>query len=582
MAEMEADSPADLSAYLAILRRRKLVIAVTFVVVLGLALAYSFVKTPVYSATATVLVPEQPASSALNASSQQLQDPSALQRMLADAQQFAQGDAVEAAATTALGFKPHVSVGQSTTADILTFGASSTSPAEAATIANDYAAAYISANRANQVTQYTQQVTALESSIASLQAKERTVAAGTPQYAALQSSITALSQSVEQSQAEAQVVTQVGPSVVNAAVVPTSPSSPNKTRNAILGAVVGLLLGIGLAFLWERLDDGLSSREVVERVAGGVPVVGVLPVVDAWKPKNSHHLALVEDPSSNIAEAYRTLRTAVQFMAIDRPHKVIGVTSSVPGEGKTTLAANLAVSFARAGQRVVLVSCDLRRPRVHEFFGLSNDVGLTSVLIGQASLADATKRVPNESRLAVITSGPVPPNPAEILSLNRVVSIVDEVAAQADMVILDCPPVLPVSDTLLVSRLADGMLVLASVQQTTTKQLHRSVELLAQVEAPVLGIVLNRVPTDKSSYGYDYGYYRADHYRSEEVGHLARTAVDETPDGVPFATAARRSRPNPSVNDQLAPVSVNGRHEDAPAGTAPAGDASPAGGEPSI
>lgn len=543
MADIEADSQTDLRGYLLVLRRRKLIIAVTLVVVLGLALAYSFVKTPVYTATATVLVPEQQPTSALNVQNNQLQDPAALQRLLADAQQFAQGDAVKAAAAKAIGFTANVSIGVSTTADVLTFKASSTSPAEAAKIANDYAAAYISANRTNQVSQYTQQVTALESSIAALQAKQASIPPGSAQYTALQNSITALNQSVEQTQAAAQVVNQVGPSVVNAANVPTSPSSPNKTRNGILGVLVGGILGVGLAFLWERLDDGLTSREVVEQVTGGLPVVGLIPMVDAWKAKGSHHIALEEDPGSNIAEAYRTLRTALQFMSIDRPKRVIAVTSSVPGEGKSTLAANLAVSFIRTGQRVVLVSCDLRRPRIHDFFGLSNDVGLTSVLLGRVALSDAMLEVSAEPRLRVIPSGPIPPNPAEILSLDRIVQVIDSLADYADVVILDCPPVLPVSDTLLISRMADGVLVVASVQQTTTKQLHRTVELLEQVDAPMMGVALNRVPTENSSYGYEYGYYRADHYRSEEVNQLARSVVEtEAPQGSLQMSEERRRR----------------------------------------
>ena len=529
MDEVEAGGQPDLREYLQILRRRLLVVVLTVIVVVGVALAYSFVKKPTYTATATVLVPQQQAASALNIQNSQLQDPSALQRSLADDQQFAQGDAVKTAARQALGYKADVSIGTSTTADVLTFTASSGDQQAAADVANAYAKAYITARRANQIDQYTQQVTALQASISKLQAQAAALAPNDPQRAALEQSISTLTQSVEQTQAASQLASQVGPTVVNAALPPKSPSSPKPLRNGILGVVVGVLLGIGLAFLAERLDDGINSREAAERASDGQPVVGLLPLVDSWKGKDEHHVALMEDSSSTVAEAYRTLRTSVQFLGIDEPKRVIGITSSVPGEGKSTAVANLAVAFARAGQRVVVVSCDLRRPRAHDFFGLDNSVGLTSVLIGQASLADALRPVDGEPRLRVVASGPVPPNPAEILSLDRVREVVDLVADKSDVVLLDCPPVLPVTDTLLLSRLVDGMLVLASTKTTSTRDLRRTFEMLRQVQTPLMGLVLNRVPTSGSSaYGYGYGY-GSHEYPQPAVAPAVRESEPATP-----------------------------------------------------
>jgi len=507
MDELETADNTDLRAYLNILNRRKLAIALTTLLVLAAALAYSFVKTPVYTAKATVLVPEQQASNALNIQNSQLPASDALIRALSDDQQFAQGDAVKQQAQQLLGYKAKASVGMSSTADVLTFTANSTDEQGAAAIANAYARAFISARRVNQVSQYTQQVTALQASITQLQARQASLSPKDPQYAAIQQSIDSLVQSVQQAQATSQVAGQVGPSVINAATVPTSPSSPNPVRNGLLGLVVGLILGVGLAFLIERLDDGVNSREAAEAATGGLPIVGLIPMVDAWKAKGSHHLALVEDPTSNVSEAYRTLRTSVQFLSIDEPKHVVGVTSSVPNEGKTTAVANLAVSFARAGQRVIVVSCDLRRPRLHTFFGDGDRHGLTSVLLRQCTLGEALHPVKGEPNLRVMPSGPVPPNPAEILSLDRVREVVDTLVQNCDLVLLDCPPVLPVTDTLLVSRLADGMLVLASAKTTSRRDLHRTVELLNQVHAPLIGTILNRVPLDGGyAYGYGYGY----------------------------------------------------------------------------
>jgi polysaccharide biosynthesis transport protein len=508
MDELEVAQGTDLRAYLQVLNRRKFVIALTMVLVLALALAYSFLKTPVYTATSTVLVPEEQASSALNIQNSQLPGSDVLTRALADDLQFAKGDAVKRQAFTVLGYQATAGVGMSATADVLTFTASSTNKSAAASIANAYGQAFITARRDNQVAQYTQQVAALQASIAQLQAKEAALPAGNPQITALQQSINSLTQNVQQTQAASQVAGQTGATVVQVAAVPSSPSAPKTTRDAILAVIVGLILGIALAFLVERLDDGINSREAAEAATDGLPIVGLIPMVDAWKAKGSHHLALVEDPTSNVSEAYRTLRTSMQFLSIDEPRRIMAITSSVPNEGKTTAVANLAVSFARAGQRVIVVSCDLRRPRLHDFFGDVDRQGLTSVLLGQCSLTDGVHEVNEEPNLRVMPSGPVPPNPAEILSLDRVREVIGELADDADLVLLDCPPVLPVTDTLLLSRLADGMLVLASAKSTSKGELHRTVELLRQVHAPLLGAILNRVPADGGyAYGYGYGYY---------------------------------------------------------------------------
>ncbi len=258
MEELEVVEQRDLRGYLQILSRRKLIIAMTVVVTVGLALAYSLVKTPIYSATATVLVPQQQAASALNIQNSQLPAAQSLQRSLSDEQQFARGDAVKEAAKSQLGYAAPISVGASSSADVLSFTGHSTDKTAAAAIANAYANGYITARRANQVAQYTEQVTALQTSIAQLQARADAVPASNPQRAALQQSVTSLTQTVQQIQAAAQLVGQTGPTVINSATVPTSPTSPKPVRNAILGVLIGLIIGVGLAFMVDRLDDGIN------------------------------------------------------------------------------------------------------------------------------------------------------------------------------------------------------------------------------------------------------------------------------------------------------------------------------------
>ena len=515
----------NLRSYLQVLSRRRVTALATTIVVVGLALGYVFISKPQYTSTAQVLLPSQSITSSPvlgNLGQQQVQ--ASQQNLLADAQQFAEGDATKKIATATLGYEPKVTVTTSTTADVLSFSATNGTAAEAARTVNAYTAAFITALRQSEVDQYTQQVAALEKSVATIQAGESKLASGSTQLAADQQSVTTLTQTLQGLQAQLQLATQSGPSVLQAATPPKVPSSPKPLEDGVLGLVAGLVLGIGLAFLKEQLDDKVGSLTDVEHYSGGLPVLGTIPSVRAWRDQTKSHLAFAEDADSPVSEAYRTCRTAVQFIGIEKPQRIVAITSSTPGEGKTTTAANLAVSFARSGTKVIVVSCDFRRPRLHEFFKVRNDTGMTSVLLGGTTLADALRPVKGEDNLRILTSGPVPPNPAEILSLDRVRKLMDVLAANADLVIVDCPPVLPVTDTLLVSRLVDGIVVLAVAGKTKRHDLQRTVELLRQVDAPIFGTLVNRVPLSGAyagGYGYGYGTY------SEAKDLSLRTETDQ-------------------------------------------------------
>ena len=197
-----------------------------------------------------------------------------------------------------------------------------------------------------------------------------------------------------------------GAQIVGTGVVPKNPIKPNPKRDAIRAAVIGLILGVGLAFLVEYLDDTIKTKENLERIAAPVPVLGVIPSVDSWKTADEAWLVSRELPRSVPAEAYRTLRTATQFVAIDRPMGTLQVSSPSAGDGKTTTLANLGVALATAGQRVILVDCDLRRPRMHQFFDLSNETGFTSLLLGDLPITAVLKQAPGIRRLRVLPSGP--------------------------------------------------------------------------------------------------------------------------------------------------------------------------------
>jgi capsular exopolysaccharide synthesis family protein len=212
-------------------------------------------------------------------------------------------------------------------------------------------------------------------------------------------------------------------------------------------------------------------------------------------------------------------------MGLDRPMRTIQITSSNASEGKTTTLTNLGVVLARAGQRVILVCCDLRRPRLNTFFGLPNTVGFTSVLLGDTPLSAAMQQVPGEQRLLLLSSGPLPPNPSELLSSKRTTELLAALQANCDVVLIDSPPVLPVTDAAVLAGRVDATLLVATARTTTLRELTRAAEILRQVDAPLIGTVLNGI-TDEEGYGYSYSYeyYRRNEPDPRETARPARPA----------------------------------------------------------
>ena len=233
-------------------------------------------------------------------------------------------------------------------------------------------------------------------------------------------------------------------------------------------------------------------------------------MVSEWRDKKKPFLVAAEHPKSPPAEAYRGLRTSIQFIGLDRTIKTVQITSPAAADGKTTTSANLAVTMAESGQNVVLVSCDLRRPRIHEFFGLANNFGFTSVLVGDTRLEDALISVPKFGNLTVLPSGPVPPNPSELLGSTKARDVFALLAQAADVVIIDSPPVLPVTDAAVLAGHVDAVVIVAAAQTTTRRDISRSIEVLNRVEAPIVGVVLNGASEADCyvyyRYGDQYGY----------------------------------------------------------------------------
>jgi non-specific protein-tyrosine kinase len=296
-------------------------------------------------------------------------------------------------------------------------------------------------------------------------------------------------------------------SVVQAAELPVHPTSPRPKLNLALGLLVGLALGVGAAVTRETLDNSVRRPEQAEELTG-VPVLGAINY-DADAPKNP--LVVVTQPNSIRAEALRQLRTNLQFVDIEHPLGSLVITSSVPGEGKTTTVANLAITMAQAGLRVLVVEADLRRPKLMEYFGLEGSVGLTSVLLGQVALDDALQAWGSDGRLQVLPSGPLPPNPSELLGSSRMQDLLAELEERADLVLIDAPPLLPVTDAAVLGTLTTGLLIVVRAHKTKREQLARAAATVRAVGAPLLGGVLNMVPTkgpDAYAYGYEYTYTR--------------------------------------------------------------------------
>lgn len=302
---------------------------------------------------------------------------------------------------------------------------------------------------------------------------------------------------------------------VDSAVVPTSPSSPNVALALTLGALIGLAAGIGYALIRHTLDRRARDAEGVERETG-LPVIGTIPANKRMSGGDRLSATAfgaqpgADDGEHAITEAFRQLRTNLRYMNVDDPPRVILVTSPLPGDGKSTVAANLAVAMAAAGHTVFLIDGDLRRPTVAQSFGLPEGAGLTDVLIGSASLEDVVHTVGADRRLHVIASGNIPPNPTELLGSQTMHRLLEGLSREAT-VLIDAPPLLAVTDGAVLAAITDGALVVASTGKATYDQLRKAVAHLERVNSRPLGIILNRVSPrgpDRSEY-YRYEYRAA-------------------------------------------------------------------------
>jgi succinoglycan biosynthesis transport protein ExoP len=301
-------------------------------------------------------------------------------------------------------------------------------------------------------------------------------------------------------------------SVVEPATMPTRPISPRVMVTVMLASATGLALAVGGAFLIEYLDDTIKTSDDVTRTAD-LPTLARIARIDgeAYPEK----LIAVHHPLSPIVEAYRLLRANLQFSSVDKPLHTLMVNSPGPGEGKSLTLVNLAVVMAQSGLRVVAVDADLRRPVLHKVFGLPNTRGLSDAILHSNPPVGEHLQATEVENLWVLVSGPLPPNPAELLGSERMGAVIEELKAQVDTVLLDSPPVLAVADALILGTRVDGVLLVNDVGRTRRGEARQGAEEFRRVRANLLGVVLNRLPRRRGGYYYHYYYQSEDGQRKK-------------------------------------------------------------------
>jgi capsular exopolysaccharide synthesis family protein len=287
--------------------------------------------------------------------------------------------------------------------------------------------------------------------------------------------------------------------------------SPRMRLNVTMGFLLALFLGVAAALVLEFMDRTVKSAEDVQ-AAVGAPFLGVIPLVEevsntvSPEAQRDRDLFVFNNPTSRAAECCRSIRTNILFSSADRRMKTVTISSPRPREGKTTSTIYLGTTIAQSGQRVLLIDTDLRRPRLHKSLGISKERGLTNLILGDAAIEDVVKTsdIPN---LFVLPCGPQPPNPAELLLTKRFHDVLRALEERYDFILLDSPPLLAVTDAVVLSRLSDGVLLIAQAGKTATEDVRQAARQLRDVEAPVLGVILNDMDLSDRRYGYYYYQY---------------------------------------------------------------------------
>jgi capsular exopolysaccharide synthesis family protein len=514
----------ELRQYLSLLRRWWWLIAL--LATLGGAAAFPIVllRTPVYETSTTVLINQAPGALP-NA-----EDVLSGQRVAATYAELLHQRAVLVAVIANLNLQTDpetldgsIRISPVRDTNLLVLTVRDTDPQRAAAVANEIVKVFIAQNLQSQTEQYAatlgnlqtemdniqQDVDRTESSIKSLEnAKTPELIAERTRLEELLSQqrgsyATLLAQYEQSRLAQTQTTDRV--SIVEEAL-PGKSAGQSIIVIALQGIVIGITAACGIAILVEYLRDTMKSSEELEQLLG-IPTLAVIGTIQTSEPERM--LVAVDKPRSPIAEAYRLLRANIEIAAIDNPAHSLVITSSGPSEGKSVTAANLAIAIAQTGKQVVLLDTDLRRPSLHKMFRVSNKRGVTTALLqGSSSTLGDHLTATGIEGLTLLTSGPLPPNPAELLGSQRMADLIRSLTSQADMIVLDSPPVLAVADATLLARTCDATLLVVLAEATQSEVLKRAKNQIEQAGSHLLGVVLNRVSSSSGGYYYYQKYYQ--------------------------------------------------------------------------
>lgn len=528
--DVERHEAVRLEDYLRIARQRAWIIVLAVAVVVGVALYMSLATTPLYSASARLVYQKTDLDTVVSggyglymydydkdrsiatAVSAVYNSEAMAQAVKADLQSDQDPD-------TLMGM---ISVKTSDGSDLVDISAASTDPDEAAQVANAYARQFIVYRQNSDRATVAAARDVIKAQLDTLTAEE------------LKSDYGYMLQDKYETLRVLEAMQDGNFTLMREAAPPVVPFTPQTKRNIILAVVVGLVLGIGLAFLVEYLDKRIKDEKGLERAAG-LPVLAAVPAVGGkWraskKGKRSTDIVGFDGEGAVLLESFRTLRSSLQYFGLNEGPRSLLITSGLPQEGKSVIAVNLAISLALSGKRAIVLEADLRKPMVHGYLNLDNKVGLSSVLSGQSSVAGAmqlvlmdsflppaTRKLPGESldvgvlrkNLYCLTCGPAPPNPAELLATPRMANVIRELRQLCDFLIVDTPPVLPVSDALTLAPEVDAVILAARLHSSTPDELAEARSLLDRAGARVIGVVAGGVRRKHGYYykrGYNYGY----------------------------------------------------------------------------